>query len=242
MSVRTMARVWEQSRHKGSDLLMLLAIADFADDDGYAYPSVPKLAEKCRMSPRNANLVLSVLRESGELDVRQNEGPKGTNLYRVTLKDSSPLKNSSPLKRASSPPEESFPIPLKPASDEPSVNHQEPSDGSRATLLKTKTEAKKSKTTLRSFMDSCKSTGEMCIPEDDPIYDYAEKVGLSDDMLRVCWKEFCAAYLQSPKTQADWRSHFRNAVRRNWYKLWFFRDDEPAAWTTSGEQARRAAA
>ena len=36
MSVRTMAKVWESSRHAGSDLLMLLAIADFADDDGNA--------------------------------------------------------------------------------------------------------------------------------------------------------------------------------------------------------------
>jgi len=37
MSVRTMARVWEQSQHAGTNLLMLLAIADFADDDGQAY-------------------------------------------------------------------------------------------------------------------------------------------------------------------------------------------------------------
>ena len=33
MSVRTMARVWELSTHGGTELLMLLAIADFADDD-----------------------------------------------------------------------------------------------------------------------------------------------------------------------------------------------------------------
>ena len=41
MSVRTMARVWEFSSHAGTDLLMLLALADFADDDGNAYPAVP---------------------------------------------------------------------------------------------------------------------------------------------------------------------------------------------------------
>jgi hypothetical protein len=36
MSVKTMARVWEFSVNQGNDLLMLLAIADFADDEGNA--------------------------------------------------------------------------------------------------------------------------------------------------------------------------------------------------------------
>lgn len=34
MSVKASAQVWERSGHSGSNLLMLLAIADFADDDG----------------------------------------------------------------------------------------------------------------------------------------------------------------------------------------------------------------
>lgn len=37
MSVRKMAEVWEHSHHAGTHLLMLLAVADFADDDGRAY-------------------------------------------------------------------------------------------------------------------------------------------------------------------------------------------------------------
>jgi len=89
---------------------MLLAIADFSDDNGNAYPAVPTLAEKCRMTPRNANLILANLKKSGELVVKQNEGPKGTNRYLIRLAT----------------PEAGFPKPLKPASDEPSVNHQEP--------------------------------------------------------------------------------------------------------------------
>jgi hypothetical protein len=131
-----MARVWAESAQSGSHLLMMLAIADFADDDGNAYPAVATLARKCRMSPRNANLVLTALRASGELEVRANEGPKGTNRYRVRypaepLKPASPLKSASPLKPASATPEAGFPKPLKPASDEPSMNHQEPSGRAR---------------------------------------------------------------------------------------------------------------
>ena len=85
MSVRTMARVWTESTHSGSHLLMLLSIADFADDDGNAYPAVGTLAGKCRMQPRNAQVILTALRASGELQVRPNEGPRGTNRYRIVM-------------------------------------------------------------------------------------------------------------------------------------------------------------
>lgn len=128
-----MAEVWDKSTHAGTHLLMLLAIADFADDEGRAYPSVASLARKCRMTSRNVNLILAGLRESGELQAKINEGPRGTNMYRIpTLKDSSPLKNPSPLKPASPTPEAGFPLPLKPASDEPSVNHQRTTSASSA--------------------------------------------------------------------------------------------------------------
>ena len=85
MSVRTMARVWAESQRAGSELLMLLAIADFADDDGYAYPAVGTLAVKCRMGERNASYVLAALQECGELEVQKNMGPRGSNVYRILM-------------------------------------------------------------------------------------------------------------------------------------------------------------
>lgn len=131
MSVRTMARVWELSSHRGNDLLMLLAIADFADDEGNAYPSVTTLATKCRMKSRNANLILATLRESGELEVRHNEGPHGTNRYRIIL-PRAPLQiptgvqKPTPLQKRAAPPVDTCSKPLHVSTDEPSVNHQEP--------------------------------------------------------------------------------------------------------------------
>ena len=85
MSVLSMARVWESSQHAGSELLMLLAIADFSDDDGNAYPAVATLAAKCRMKPRNCQYILRALEESGELSIRTNKGPAGSNLYRINF-------------------------------------------------------------------------------------------------------------------------------------------------------------
>ena len=141
MSVRTMARVWESSMHSGAELLMLLAIADFADDDGNAYPAVQTLAKKCRITSRNVNRALAKLKKSGELEIRVNEGPKGTNRYRIVIEGMTrtpPLAISPSLARASHTPVIRAPIPLSPAPDEPSVtmkNHQKKVEQTVRTLL-----------------------------------------------------------------------------------------------------------
>lgn len=80
-----MSIVWEHSTRAGTELLMMLALADFSDDQGNSYPAVATLAEKCRMKPRNANYILSNLQEAGEILVMPNEGPKGVNRYRIAI-------------------------------------------------------------------------------------------------------------------------------------------------------------
>ena len=85
MSIRVMSRVWEESSHSGAHLLMLLAVADFADDQGRAYPSVATLAQKCRVKARAANYTIRDLKNNGELDIKLGAGPRGTNMYRILL-------------------------------------------------------------------------------------------------------------------------------------------------------------
>ena len=54
MSTLVSAWAWEQSRARGTALLVLLAIADWAEDDGSnAWPSVRTLARRTRMSERS---------------------------------------------------------------------------------------------------------------------------------------------------------------------------------------------
>ena len=133
MSVRTMAAVWERSQHSGTSLLMLLAIADFADDDGRAYPSVPTLARKCRMKERNAQYILSELVESAELTIQRGKGPRGSNVYRIKLaslgvQHSAPVQYDAPLQQGA--PEGCNGVRITPAMEctqtiiEPSRNHQ----------------------------------------------------------------------------------------------------------------------
>lgn len=83
MSIRVLDRVWKQSRAKGGDLLVELAIADFADDEGNAYPSIPTLGKKSRLSDRQVKRSLQNLEQLGELKVLRGKGPHGTNRYRL---------------------------------------------------------------------------------------------------------------------------------------------------------------
>lgn len=78
-----MSLVWEHSQQSGSSLLVLLALADFADDDGYCYPSVARLAKKARLSERATQYALRDLEEAGELSVERGGGRRKANRYKV---------------------------------------------------------------------------------------------------------------------------------------------------------------
>ena len=80
------------------------------------------------------------------------------------------------------------------------------------------------------------------IPATDPIYDYAEKAGIPEDFLLLSWSAFKDAYGSSGKRQRDLPATYRNAVKGNWYKLWWFAPEGDCRLTTAGEQAKRALA
>ena len=230
MSVRTMARVWEDSQHGGTELLMLLAIADFADDQGTAYPSVATLAEKCRMKPRNANYILAALQESGELQVRQNKGVNGTNRYRNVL-ESLGAKKVQPVAVVQSPagvqcsaltPATECASPLQSVADKLSVNHQEPSEkASSPRPSARKPSRRKTGQTFSTWLAEIRAVGEQPVPSGDPIFEYSDTVGIPFEFLEIAWKVFKADHTTSDKVQADWRATFRNYVRKGYLKLWF---------------------
>src|SRR5918911_5044637 len=83
MSIKVMSRVWEESRQSGGALLVLLAIADFADDAGVAFPSIRTLARKARLSGRQVQRVIAQLVQDGELSVEAGQGRGGSHRYRV---------------------------------------------------------------------------------------------------------------------------------------------------------------
>jgi DNA-binding MarR family transcriptional regulator len=96
MSVRIMADVWARSTQSGGKLLVLLALADNADDERrHAWPSVETLAKKARLSPRQVKRVLTELVAAGELEVVREGGGRGKpTLYRVLPKNGAVLSGS----------------------------------------------------------------------------------------------------------------------------------------------------
>lgn len=238
MSVKYSRLVLDRSQSKGTDLLVLLVLADFANEHGLSWPSVATLARTCRMTPRNLNLRLAKLRESGEVEVEQNAGQAGSNLYRIAIQTPE-ADFTPPLKPTSSPPEAGFPKPLKPASDKPSMNHQEDRESAnKSAHTPPKARSKSKPLPLADWLAQVAAAGEKAIPDDDPVRSYATRARIPGDYLRLCWFEFRDRYtLPDAQPYNDWRKVFRNAVRGNWLKLWFFDQDGQCLLTTAGKQA-----
>jgi hypothetical protein len=247
MSVVAMRRVWVESTHSGSSLLMLLAIADHAHDDGGgAYPSVARLAAQCRMKPRNARVILAELRRSGELEVTEGAGPRGANMYRLTL--AAGVQRLAGVHSDAGGAAKECREPLQDLAAKPLRNHQEPSGGvasqpaapvpaSKSGKRRPKVGAKDM--TLAQWI--AELDGADAVPPGDPIFAYAESIGLPPEFLELAWRAFRRRYLeeQAAKTYADWRAVFRNAVRGNWLRLWFADPAGGFRLTTAGTQALR---
>jgi len=87
MSIKIMNWVWEHSTAKGSELLLLLAIADAADDQGRnAFPSISTLSGKTRMSRRTVQRLVVKLESDGHLRLSR-AGGRRANTYEVVWGD-----------------------------------------------------------------------------------------------------------------------------------------------------------
>lgn len=87
MSKRAEAIVWERSRAKGSNLLTLIKIAEYADDDGRdAWPSVQTLAKWCRLTERGLRVILHRLEQDGEIDIDANTEGRAVQVGKRTFR------------------------------------------------------------------------------------------------------------------------------------------------------------
>jgi hypothetical protein len=88
MSIQIMANVWQHSAQKSGVLLVLLAMADFANDEGLCWPYIATLAHKSRMTTRNVHLSIKKLEEDNEIERVKTGGMRDgravATVYRVT--------------------------------------------------------------------------------------------------------------------------------------------------------------
>lgn len=233
MSVRVLAKVWDAYPGGGTDLLALLALADWSDDAGKCYPSMAAIARKVRLSECQARRVVHRLIESGYIKVTANStGGATSRRYQIILACLTPIADATPSvdDRGSA----DATLPLAPVIAHPSHSYATRTVIEPSITTKKVSRSKKSEITLKQFLDGCKEKSEKAIPENDPVFSYADDVGLDREMVSVCWQEFKAAYLPTSKVYADWRAAFRNAVRKNYYRLWLCKEGEPVTWTSAG--------
>lgn len=85
MSIKIMTEVWDHAPVDQGTLLVLLALADSADERSRScYPGIDGLAAKSRLSERQVQYCIQRLREIGVVVVTRNASPVKTNLYRIT--------------------------------------------------------------------------------------------------------------------------------------------------------------
>lgn len=78
-----LTRVFDTSPSEGLSRLVLIALADYADDDGVCWPAIASIAKKARCAESTVHRALKRLAESGEIEIHLNAKDKGVNLYRL---------------------------------------------------------------------------------------------------------------------------------------------------------------
>lgn len=95
MSIHVMSWVWKNAPLDGTDLLVLLCIADHADEHGEnAWPSVQTIARYARRKPRRVQQIVRDLESAGLIAVELQKGgtadmpaDRRPNRYRVIMDD-----------------------------------------------------------------------------------------------------------------------------------------------------------
>lgn len=109
MSIRLMSSVFENQDLGPTPKLIMLALADHADDEGHCYPSIKRLCDRTSLSERAVQSNIRDLQARGYLTVTMNAGRRGANLYIVRAAPAldAPCTSSAPAGYA--PPQEMHP-------------------------------------------------------------------------------------------------------------------------------------
>jgi hypothetical protein len=123
MSTEVSNSVWKDSKQKGAHLLLLAALADYSNAEGWSWPSIRSLCQRTRMGERYVQKMLKKIAEDGELEIRERSG--SSNVYRVLVgvNPDSGVKPSSQKSEPgfTPPPNQSSPRTVSEPLKEPSV-------------------------------------------------------------------------------------------------------------------------
>lgn len=199
MSVTAMAHVWADESLGSTDKLVLLSLADHADEEGSCYPSVGRISRRTGLGERAVQNSLKRLKEEGRISVKMNGGKRGSNRFFLhpTPAPDAPRTKCTPAPDAPLPPHEVHPTPARGA-PEPSRTVSEPS-------VEDSAPAKKAR------------LPENWTPSDED-REYARSLKLHEDEITEIADDFCAYWNDRTdkggrKSERGWRQTWRNRCR-----------------------------
>jgi hypothetical protein len=104
MSVYISAAVWRNSKASGTALLVLISLADQANDDGTCWPSVHNIAKRCRVDDRTVQRRLDELEHLGEITRERRDHRSTIYTVRVTEGDADATSDNLPPVAETPPP------------------------------------------------------------------------------------------------------------------------------------------
>jgi len=89
MSIKLMTKAWDTDQ-KGNDLLVLLAMCDFANDEGILFPSLKTIAKKAKVSKTTLSYILRAYEAIGVITRTQRKRENGSDtstIYKINSLD-----------------------------------------------------------------------------------------------------------------------------------------------------------
>lgn len=136
-----MSWVWENGPKDQAQRLVLLALADYCDDQGHCWPSMERIGQKASMTARGARGVIRRLEIDGWISVAVGGGRGGCSQYQIhtinperqTRNEEPGMSNPEPKTRNTAPKTRNVTAETRnQRSAEPSITIKEPSEEERA--------------------------------------------------------------------------------------------------------------
>jgi hypothetical protein len=85
LSIRHIDAVLGHAQYSGGELLVLIVLANYADECGVCWPSVKRIAATARLGERRVHAILRRLRSDGAISVVSGAGKHQVNRYQLHL-------------------------------------------------------------------------------------------------------------------------------------------------------------
>lgn len=187
MSIKVMTAVWEDEQLDPTETLVMLAMADWSNDHGKCWPSLPQLMKKTRLSERGLREIIRRLVDMAVLEKVDVVG-RGTN-YVVRPRHYVPPRHEMP----------------------PAPNAATPARGAANTSVKHhSSEAKASSVSrAKSFADAVPST----LSQAEATVWACNTMSWSKADANVEWERFSDSAQAADRKYVDWKAAWRNWCR-----------------------------